>query len=718
MNVNKTLSLAVLLASAAGPVLAETSAADPAEAPAEAAAPPAAETAVTLAPVQVTAERPDDGYVGDLSLGKTAQSIRETPQSASVVTRQRLDDQNIVNIAEALKFTTGVTVQRFDAAGLFNNYFVRGYQVDSIQLDGLPFGSSGNIVDTDPAVYERIELLRGPGGLFQGAGEPGASLNLVRKRALSKAALSGAFTVGSWDLYRAEVDGSTPLTADGALRARGVVVYETRDSYIDVINAQKKTGYGTIEYDLAPGTTVSVGGLLQRVDSVINQGLPAYLDGRLVDVPRSTYIGADWNELVPKTEDLFVELEHRLDGGGELKFAVRRLDRRMLYKVARANSAIDAEGETAIQTGVYTADRQNLSADAYASLPFDLGGHTHNLIVGANWRDQEQNNYTSAFTNVTRQDVFDPDHAISEPAMPYTAADKTDTTQFGGYAQLRARVLDPLTLVAGGRISWWQSRSRNVGTGASISDYAVDGQLTPFFAVIYDLIEPLSLYASYADIFQPQNAVQASGEQIKPRTGRQYETGLKAELLQQRLVAQFALFRLEDRNRAIADPNDSRLSVPSGEVRSQGFEFELTGLLLPGWNLSVGYTNVDTEHRVGTAVQQGQAFAPFTPRHSGNLWTSYRVGSGPLQGLSLGGGLRAVSSFYSQPSAASPVRFVADAYTVLSAQLGYELNRHWSANLTVSNLLDEKYYEKVSIAARQNFYGEPRSAVLALRARF
>jgi len=709
--------LATLVAMSGSPAIAED--ATPIAA-AETAAEPASETRdanapVTLAPVQVTAEKPADAYVGDLSIGKGSLTIRETPQSASVITRERLDDQNVVNIADALKFTTGVTVQRFDGAGLFNNYYVRGYQVDSIQLDGLPFGSAGNIVDMDPAIYERIEILRGPGGLFQGVGEPGASLNLVRKHAPSKTMLNGAATFGSWNLYRAELDGGAPLTEDGSLRARGVAVYETRDSYQDVVNSQKKLGYGTVEYDFDKATTLSVGGVIQRVDSVINQGLPAYADGRLLDVPRSTFIGADWNELAPKTTDVFAELERRLAGGGEIKFAVRRLDRKVLYKVARANSAVDANGNTAIQTGVYTTDRENLSTDVYANLPFDVAGQTHNLIVGANWRDQDQTNDSSTFANSYTQNVFEPDHALVEPPLPYITQDDVKTTQFGGYSQVRLRVLDPLTLVAGGRISWWDSRSRNLTTGRTTSDYAVDGQLTPFFAVIYDVLEQVSLYASYADIFQPQNAAQSSGEQIKPRTGSQYETGVKAEFLNQRVIAQFALFRLQDQNRAIEDPTNNMFSVPSGKVRSQGFETEVTGMLLPGWNLSAGYTHVDTQYRVGTGTQEGQSFAPFTPRHSANLWTCYQIANGALQGLSIGGGLRAVSSFYSQVGS---VRFVGDAYTVLSTQLGYELNSHWSANFTVNNLLDEKYYEKLSSSFRQNFYGEPRSFTLALRAKF
>lgn len=651
-------------------------------------------------------------YSSPLTLAKGAQSIRTLPQSASVLTRQRLDDQNLTAIADVLKQATGVTVQRFDGAGHFNNYYARGYQIDSLQLDGLAFGNTGNVTEFDAAVYDRVEILRGPAGLFQGAGEPGAALNLARKRARSRAQFSAAATLASASARRLELDATGPLLASGALRARAVLVADDRDSFVDVLTSRRRVAYGTVEYDFSSATTVSLGVARQEIDSVIDQGLPAYADGRLLDVPASTFIGARWNKLDTDATDLFLELEHRLSGGGFLKFASRRLDRYMLYKVARANGAVTATGDVPMQTGIYTPDRENRSYDAYASLPFTLAGRTHHLIFGADRREAQEVNLSTTFANTTTQNVFAPNHDLPQPAFSWTSSGSSDVRQTGAYAQVRASLAPVVTAIAGGRLTWWRSISRNRFTGTVTSDFEARGEFTPFAAVLVDFNRHVTAYASYSDIFQPQSARRVTGEQLEPRTGLQYETGLKAEFPSGRLAAQTALFRIQDQNRALSDPANPLFSLSAGEVRSQGFEFELTGRPLPSWDVSLGYTLAETEYLRAAAAQQGQVFAPFTPRHSVKLWTRYAFTTGALDGLSLGGGVSAVSSFYSQ---SGTVRFVADAVTLVTAQLGYRFNRHWSANLTVTNLFDEIYYEKVSAAGRQNFYGAPRQLALAVR---
>lgn len=656
-----------------------------------------------------------------ISIGKDALSVRETPQAVSVFTRQRLDDQNITNVPDAMKNATGVNVQRFDGAGLFSNYYVRGYVVDAIQLDGLSFGNSGNSTEFDAAIYDHIEILRGPAGLFQGAGEPGASVNLSRKRALDHTQFGGMLGGGGWNAYRSELDATTALNASGSLRVRGVAVFDDRDSYQDIVHSRKNVQYGTLEYDFDPATTLSIGAARQEIDSVINQGLPAYADGTLLDVPRSTFIGADWNELDIDAHDYFAELEHRLANGGTLKFAVRHLEREMLYKVARANSAVDADGNVAIQTGLYTPDRKNWAADIYANLPFSAFGKTHNLLVGADLRTQDEEVHSSPFANAAdRMNVFDPDHDIVEPDFVYSSHTDTKTTQYGIYSQIRYRLFDPLTLVGGARVTWWETKGRDLNTKTTTSDYDQKGKTTPFAALIYDVLPQVSLYASYADIFQPQAQTTSSGEQLKPRTGGSVEAGVKGEFLQGRLITQFAVFQLQDENRAITDPNDSLFSVASGKVRNRGFETEISGELMTGWDVTLGYTYLDTEYRKTAATaangqQAGQDFAPFTPMHTVKLWTQYLFHNGVLDGLSVGGGIHSYSSFYAASGAS---RFTAGGETLLSGKLGYRIDDHWSANLVASNLLDEKYYEKVSYAGRQNFYGEPRNFSLSLRASF
>jgi outer membrane receptor for ferric coprogen and ferric-rhodotorulic acid len=78
----------------------------------------------------------------------------------------------------------------------------------------------------DLAMFDRVEVLRGPSGLYQGAGEPGGTINLVRKRALGTFGLSGELSAGSWDRYHSSVDVTGPLNGDGSLRGRFVTAYE------------------------------------------------------------------------------------------------------------------------------------------------------------------------------------------------------------------------------------------------------------------------------------------------------------------------------------------------------------------------------------------------------------------------------------------------------------------------------------------------------------
>lgn len=711
------LSAGLSLVSIAHPASAEEAAPKPKATPAGGAQ---VMRSITVAEDALDASSEGTGsYTAPLvSAGKSLQSIREIPQSVTVITRQRLDDMNVTSLPDALKQATGVTVQRFDGAGNFNSYNVRGYAVDSIQLDGLNFGNTGNVVEFDTAIFDRVEILRGPAGLFQGSGEPSATINLARKRALAETKFGVAARIGSWNALRGEVDATGALAQDGRLRGRVVAAYDERDSYQNAMSNEKKIVYGTLEYDLTPSTTASVGATWQDIDAVVDQGLPAYANGTLLDVSRATLIGADWNRQELESKDMFAEIEHHLEGGGELKAAVRKLDRFMLYKVARANGAVTPAGTTNIQTGLFSPDRQNVSADAYANLPFSFGGLTHNFIAGVDWRTQGEKSNTSPFVNAFTQNVFVPDLGSTEPPIVYTNRSQTETEQYGAYSQLRIKATPWLTVVGGGRVSWWESTSHNLVTGAVTADSEQRGEFTPFAAMIAELLPQVSVYMSYADVFQPQADRNIAGEQLPPRTGGQIEAGIKAELFDQALNAQFAVFQIKDRDRALADTSPGappNVSIASGEVESKGFDTEIAGQVLHGWDIVVGYAYTDTEYVTSTAAQTGQVFAPFTPRHVGNVWTKYAFSEGVLKGLEVGGGVKAVSSFYSPAGA---VRFVAPAYTVVTAQLGYEFTPTLHANLTVNNLLDEKYYEKVSGASRQNFYGDPLNVALSLRASF
>jgi outer membrane receptor for ferric coprogen and ferric-rhodotorulic acid len=192
---------------------------------------------------------------------KMGLTIRETPQSISVVTRQQIDDLALTDLPQVLDRVPGITVGRNDSERF--TFYSRGFEVENIQFDGVP-----NTVDAasqytttlaDSAVYDRVEVVKGATGLLTGAGYPSATLNLVRKRPTREFQASAEVSGGSWDRYRGVADVSAPLAAGGKLRARVVAAVQNAGSYVNHYSRDTRNVYGIVEGDLGPRTTLSAG---------------------------------------------------------------------------------------------------------------------------------------------------------------------------------------------------------------------------------------------------------------------------------------------------------------------------------------------------------------------------------------------------------------------------------------------------------------------------
>ncbi|MBV7427810.1 MULTISPECIES: TonB-dependent siderophore receptor [unclassified Acidovorax] len=651
----------------------------------------------------------------EVSVGKLQQTPRETPQSISVVTRQQLDDRNLTKVEDAIKLSTGMTITRLDGAGNYNSFQSRGFDLGAIQLDGVPI-PQGNYSTLDTAMYDRIEVLRGPAGLLQGASEPGGTVNLVRKRAPSKLAIGADAAVGSFGLRRGTVDVGGGLNAEGTIRARAVAVVEDRDSHIDTLFNNKRLGYGTLEWDIAPSTTVSVGAAQQRVRAAIDQGLPTYADGRLADLPRSSFAGLRANRQDLETTDVFAELEHRLAGGGVVRLSARDIDRTAFYRSARANSALAADGSFTMETVDGDFHVRTRNYDAFLATPVQVAGRTHKLLVGASHNEGRTWDGNYIYGPTLPFNLLRPNYDLAYPDITLKGFTSIVTRRENAlYGQAQVSLADTVKLLAGGRLSWAEVVTRSTSTGAVTASADPGRQFVPSIALMWDFHPQYTGYASYAETFVVQTQLTAAKQLLDPRTGKQVELGVKGEFLQKRLQAHAALFRIIDENRAVADPVVTNASIAGGKVRAQGFETEVSGQPQPGWDIVAGYAYNDTRYLKAPVAQQGQVFSPITPRHSVNLFTRYAFTSPALRGFSVGGGMSYRSAFFAQSGA---LRINAPGYAVFNAQVGYQINDHLSLNLSVDNLLDKTYYEKVSGVSRQNFYGEPRRVTVALKARY
>ncbi len=673
---------------------------------------------VTGTATPATSEGTNSYTSNAVTLGKGTQTLKEIPQSVSVVTRQQLDDQNLNSLSDAMRNVTGITVETLSSGGNISGFISRGYTLDSIQVDGLraPAGAGNLSAGFDLAIYDRIEVMRGPSGLYQGTGEPGGSVNLVRKRPLQEFAFSAQASVGSWDYYRAVADLSTPFDSEGKVRGRFIAAYEDRGSFVDRVNSERPTLYGIIEADLTPHTTLAAGITHQRSRTTPAFGLPAYADGSLLDVRRGTNLSAEWNRIEEEATELFADLEHRLEGGGVVKASVFHRDTDTpTRQTTWPNRAVDPlTGDTNLVAWSYRNHWKTTGADAHLNLPIEAFGREHSLLVGADYSyTRKQFNYGGGTLFPTN--VYEPVIDMPMPDMEQVNGNDGRTSEFGLYTRANFQATDNLKFIAGARLGWWKNDARNANQyfgDFSQTETRIAARTTPYAGLVYDLTPQVSAYASYTSIFQPQTETDAQGNTLSPRVGRQIETGLKGAFMDGRLNAHAALFQIVDRNRAMGDLNNPMYSVAAGKVRSQGFETEISGSPLPNWDIVAGYAYTQTKYLEAAAATEGLSYSTITPRHAINLWTRYRFTQPTLEGFSVGTGVRWNSGNYLQ---SGNVRWDQGSYAVVSAQVGYRYNRHVEGTLTVDNLFDRKYYEKLGGASRQNYYGQPRSVMLTLR---
>ena len=695
-------------------------------------------TAISSTGLGATTEGSGSYTTGTVSIGKTPQSLRRTPQSVTVLTEQRMKDQNLTNLKEMLQQTPGVVVDQTDSERV--NYYSRGYQIDALQFDGATLNidsRNGNFIQPDVATLDHVEVLRGASGMLRGSGNPSGTVNMVRKRPTHEFHGSASYTAGSWDANRYTADISGPLTEGGAIRGRVIAVHSDKDFFQDARMERKNVLYTVLAADLSESTTLTGGFEYTEMDATgAWGGLVPDFDGSPLSFSRSTFLGANWARWDRTNAHSFLELEHAFDNGWNLKLSGNRS--RLAYKDHGFQQTSLAR--TAGATNPYLWDvnynfsdgggRTNYSnVGAVLDGPFSLLGREHRLTVGAEWNEADAIGNESVWGyNARGVDVrnWDPS-AVNKTRVSPTVNPQahTITTQKASYATLNMSLADPLNAIIGARLNWYDFANENSNTG----DYKVTQEVVPYAALIYDLTDNISAYTSYTEIFAPQAVFDSSGSVLKPMTGEVYELGLKGEFYEGRLNSSIAVFRTNLIGKALDDPsitNGVQQCLPSyptgfcktaaGKSRSEGIEMEISGEVLPDWQVTGGYTYTTTEYLKDTAGNQGNALRTTDPKHLLRLFTSYKL-PGQLSGFTIGGGVQAQSDIYAT-NAAKTARAEQSGYAVYNAMIAYRFNEHYSAQFNANNLFDKYYYEKIGITGANYYYGEPRNFALTLRGEF
>ncbi|MFV0476304.1 MAG: TonB-dependent siderophore receptor [Parahaliea sp.] len=647
-------------------------------------------------------------------LGLTA---LETPQSVSVLTAQRILDQNLRTISDVVANAPGLSRQQWD--NVRNTFTARGFSVDRYQIDGvpLPWSLAGNAAETiaDMVLNERIEIVRGATGLMTGYGDPSASINLIRKHADAQE-LSGYMSLGAgrWDNYNVTADVGAPLAFDGAVRGRLVLKQSKEKSFQDYYEGESSVYYGVIDTDITDNTLLRVGASFQQNDptGVIWGSLPAwYSDGRQAQWSQSKSTAAKWTQWSTENDAYFVNLIHTLPNGWRFRMDYNRLVNSWTTRLIYMNGVVDPDTGL-LYNGI---DDQGQPIETVPSLyrskgeselnsfgfqlsgDFELLGQTHDFVLGSMHSDQTSEARTYAASDesyVSLGNFFEWDGGYPEPiwANETNLVQDQTTEEEGFYGALRLSLGEHLRFIAGARVTTW---NQNGFAWSGPFDYGDDDQVIPYAGLLLDLDDYHRLYVSYTEIFKPQNARDADRNLLDPLVGKSSELGVKSAWLDGMLESTVAVFLIQQDNLAqdtgIMYPGTTETIYTEADgTESKGIEVEVVGSITDNWRMSASYTWFQAEDEDGYDVNTD------VPRELLKLFSTYDINTK----LTVGGGVNWQDKIYGG-------NLKQESYALVNLMARYNVNDNLSIQANVDNLFDEEYYSYLNNGGAQYRYGRP-----------
>lgn len=644
---------------------------------------------------------------------KIPASLREIPQSVSIITNRQVKDRNVDTFDQLARKTPGLRVLSNDDGR--SSVYARGYEYSEYNIDGLP-AQMQSINGTLPNLFafDRVEVMRGPSGLFDSSGEMGGIVNLVRKRPTKAFQGHMAAGFGTHKQYKAEADVSGSLNSDGSVRGRVMAQTVGASPRPAEKNNRHETFYAAADWDINPDTVLGAGYLYQQRRLAPYNGLPADADGKLPSLPQHAFVGADWNKFKMHSHDVFADLKHYFGNGGYGKVGMRYSDRKADSNYTFAGSKLNNAGQADV-AGLGTDIKQKAFAvDASYSRPFALGNTANEFVIGADYnhfRSTNEQGRSTVASNIALDSFHStPYVSLMQNARAGTSGykhtlDTGNLDKFGVYGKFVFHPADGLSLIGGGRLGHYKIES---GDGKTLHK-ASRTKFTGYAGAVYDLNDNNSLYASFSQLYTPQTSLGTDGKLLKPRQGNQFEVGYKGSYMDDRLNTRVSFYRMKDKNAAAPlNPKDRNTRYAAlGERVMEGVETEISGAVTPKWQIHAGYSYLHSQIKTASNSRDDGIFL-LMPKHSANLWTTYQVTSG----LTIGGGVNAMSGITSSAG------MHAGGYATFDAMAAYRFTPKLKLQINADNIFNRHYYARVGGTNTFNIPGSERSLTANLRYSF
>ena len=638
----------------------------------------------------------------------------ETPQSVSIITREQFEEQGAISVRQAVSYTPGVYSNQIGASNRFDYIVLRGFSdgsLDNVYLDGLKMmgdTNSHSSLVVDPWFLENIEVVRGPASVLYGRSSPGGIVALTSRKPSFDPGGEIKLFAGNNNQRGAAFDVTGALDDNDRVAARLSGMTRYADSQFDTLKEQRYAIMPSLTWRITDQTRLDLMAYLHRdPEGGSHSGLP--YEGTVVPhngkkIANTFFEGEDDYDKYDRRENMVgYNFEHMFDNGWSVRQKLRYLHTKVELNQVYAAGWLN---ESELNRGYSGSDEKMnaITLDNQLDGSVDTWAVNHRLLMGIDYQDRSNDTtgYYGAFPAI---DAFNPVYGAKPDYITMYSREKHKLRQTGYYLQ--------------DQMSWERWRFTLGGRYDQVSVSNIDklnqtrsdldkNNFSTRAALLYLFDNGFAPYISYSTAFTPTSFADENGNVLDPMKGKQWEAGLKYE--PEGMNSQFSasVFRINQTNIATKEePTDPYRSI--GEIESKGVELEAISQLTDSFRLQAAYTYTDIRYKKSSPEEQGKR-AVYAPRNQASAWLSYDVKSGPLDGLTLGSGVRYVNGITSDRLNTHTL----PSYTLVDMAIGYDLSKvgikGLSAQLNVNNLTDKSYIAACN-SLSYCYFGAERSIV-------
>ncbi|MBP6953884.1 MAG: TonB-dependent siderophore receptor [Pseudomonas sp.] len=667
---------------------------------------------------------PVEGYVAKRTAAgtKTDTALVEAPRSISVATREQMQDRNVQNLDDAVKYMPGIVSASYGSDTRYDWMRVRGFEPTQF-LDGLPLPRG---VYANPKAetwnLDRLALLRGPASSVYGQTPPGGLLDMVSRRPSAESSHAIQMQYGSDNYRQINFESTGKIDDEGQfLYSVGGVVRDA-GTQVDHIDNKRYNIAPSLTWNIDTDTKLTLLSQFTRDDTgTTSQFLPIQgtkIKSPLGEVSHHKNLGDPDYDFYDRTYyALGYAFEHRFNDTWQFKQNLRYTKSELAFQQLTvgsfAFSPADANGDISRSSTNVDEDISQFAVDNNFQADFATGDISHTVLLGLD-HQRTDTSYLAIFGDGGTTNIFNPVYGqpIVRPARSTAFYDYNQkTVQTGLYVQDQM-ALDNWRLTLGGREDWVHQgttyfnkndatntdRSKNFSGNAALS-YVFDSGFVP--------------YLSYAESFQPaSNASVDPLQSFKPTEGKQWELGIKYQPPGSNTLLSAAVYDLTQKNVQVTSFQSGGASVTdqTGEVKVKGLELEAVSDVTENLKVIAAYTLAKSE------VQKGQYKGnrlQLMPNQQASLWTDYTWHTGALDGFGIGFGARYTGNTYGDQ--ANTWAGKANAYTVFDGSVHYDLGRldnslkGASVKVNATNLFNKDYISTCD--GSYCYFGDQRSIV-------